>query len=35
MGIDYFELEDEPPAKALQAIVEDPDIEEARVSRQG
>jgi len=34
-ALTIFELEDEPPAKALQAIVEDPDIEEARVSRQG
>ena len=34
-ALTIFELDDEPPANALQAIVEDADIEEARVSRQG
>lgn len=29
------ELDNEPPESALQALVEDPDIREARVSRQG
>ena len=29
------ELDEEPPASALQALVDDPDIREARVSRQG
>jgi len=29
------ELDEEPPASALQALVDDPDIQEARVSRQG
>ena len=29
------ELDDEPPASALQALVDDSDIREARVSRQG
>ena len=34
-ALTIFELDEEPPANALKAIVEDPDIEEARVSRQG
>ena len=34
-ALTIFELDDEPPANALKAIVEDADIEEARVSRQG
>ena len=34
-ALTIFELDDEPPANALQAIVEDADIQEARVSRQG
>jgi D-3-phosphoglycerate dehydrogenase len=29
------ELDNQPPESALQALVEDPDIREARVSRQG
>ena len=29
------ELDEEPPASALQALVDDPDIQEARVSSQG
>ena len=29
------ELDEDPPASALQALVDDPDIREARVSRQG
>lgn len=34
-ALTIFELDDEPPADALQAIEEDPDIQEAKVSRQG
>jgi D-3-phosphoglycerate dehydrogenase len=34
-ALTILELDDEPPANALEAIEKDPDIEEARVSRQG
>ena len=34
-ALTIFELDDEPPADALRAIEEDPDIQEAKVSRQG
>jgi D-3-phosphoglycerate dehydrogenase len=34
-ALTIFELDDEPPVNALEAIEKDPDIEEARVSRQG
>ena len=34
-ALTIFELDDEPPVHALQAIEQDPDIQEARVSRQG
>ena len=34
-ALTIFELDDEPPAEALQTIEQDSDIQEARVSRQG
>ena len=34
-ALTILELDDEPPANALEAIEQDPDIKEARVSRQG
>ena len=34
-ALTIFELDEEPPANALQAIEQDEDIQEARVSRQG
>jgi hypothetical protein len=34
-ALTIFELDEEPPTNALQAIEQDEDVQEARVSRQG